>query len=113
LINANAMLDRDRDRYDIDHGFDAIGYQLWLIHEACAEGTALDAIAGAAAVQIDFVVTPLLAQFGGKGQIVGVAAAQLQSHRVFFIVKAQVSLNAAMSQCTRGDHFGIKQGVLS
>jgi hypothetical protein len=37
----------------------------------------------------------------------------LQSHRVFFIVKAQMSLNAAMTQCTRGDHLGIEQGVLS
>lgn len=72
LVNANAVLHRDGHRHHIDHGFDTIGHQLWLIHEARAKGTALHSVAGTTTVQIDFVIAPLLSQFGGKGQIGGV-----------------------------------------
>ena len=61
LVNANAVLDGHGHRHHINHGLNAIGYQLWFVHEACAKGTPLHAVAGATAVQIDFVVAPLLA----------------------------------------------------
>ena len=61
LIYSNAVLDRYWNTYSIAHGFDAIGNSLGLVHQACAKGTALHAVAGAAAVQIDFVIAILLA----------------------------------------------------
>ena len=61
LVNSNAVFHGDWDAHSIAHGFDAIGNSLGLVHQACAKGTALHAIARAAAVQIDFVIAILLA----------------------------------------------------
>ena len=61
LVNSNAVFHGHWDAHSIAHGFDAIGNSLGLVHQACAKGTALHAIAGAAAVQIDFVIAILLA----------------------------------------------------
>ena len=44
-------------------------------------------------------------------QIGGLAAAQLQRHRVFFGMEAQVALHIAVDQCARGHHLGVEQGV--
>ena len=67
LVNSNAVLDRYWNTHSIAHGFDAICNSLGLVHQACAKGTALHAVAGAAAVQIDFVIAILLTEFGGEG----------------------------------------------
>ena len=60
LINANAVLHRNGHRDYIYHGLDTIGHQLRLVHETSTKRTALHTVAGATAVQIDFVVAPLL-----------------------------------------------------
>ena len=44
-------------------------------------------------------------------QVFGVTAAQLKRHRMFFGVEIQMPGDVAMQQCTRGDHFGVQQGV--
>ena len=61
LVNSNAVFHGHWNAHSITHSFDAIGNSLRLVHQACAKGTALHAIAGAAAVQIDFVIAILLA----------------------------------------------------
>ena len=61
LVNSNAVFHGHWNAHSIAHGFDAICNGLRLVHQACAKGTALHAIAGAAAVQIDFVIAILLA----------------------------------------------------
>ena len=91
VINTNAVLDRDRHINRIDHGFHAIGYQLGRRHQAGAKSPALHAIAGATTVQIDFVITPILAQLGAQSQVSRIAATQLQSNRMLFAVKAQMT----------------------
>ena len=60
LVNSNAVFHGHWNAHSITHSFHAIGNSLRLVHQACAKGTALHAIAGAAAVQIDFVIAILL-----------------------------------------------------
>ena len=58
LVNANAVLHRNRHLHNINHGFDAFSDQQRLIHQASPKRAALDALAGATAVQINLVVAP-------------------------------------------------------
>ena len=112
FVNANAVLDGDRNAHHIHHGFHTIGHQLRLGHQAGTKSAALHALAGAAAVQVDFVVAPLLAQPGGLGQISWLTAAQLQRQRVFFDVKAKMARHIAVNQRASGHHLGVQQRVL-
>jgi hypothetical protein len=107
-VDADAVFHRHRDVHHVDHRLDAVGHQRRLGHQAGAERAALHPLAGAAAVQVDLVIAPLLAQPGGKGQFLGLAAAELQRHRVFLVVKAQVPAQVAMAQRAGGDHLGIQ-----
>ena len=61
LVDTDTVFYRYWNAHSITHSFHAIGNSLRLVHQACAKGTALHAIAGAAAVQIDFVIAILLA----------------------------------------------------
>jgi len=65
----------------------------------------------AAAVQIDLVIAPVLAQLRGKGQLQRLAAAELQRHRVLLRMKAQVPAQVAMAQRAGGHHLCIEAGV--
>jgi len=89
----------------------AVGHQLGLGHQAGAEGAALHPFAGAAAVQIDLVVAPLLRQPGAVRQVGRFAATQLQGHRVFLRVEVQVAWHVAMQQGAGGHHLGVQAGV--
>ena len=111
FVDARAVLHGDGHIHHVAHGFDAIGHQRWLVHQAGAKGAALHPVAGAAAIEVDLVVAPLHAQAGGGGQIGGLAAAELQGQRVFFGVKAQVALHVPMHQRAGGHHLGVKPGV--
>ena len=83
-IDADPVLDRHVDADRIAHRLDAIGHQLRLGHQAGAERAFLHPFGRAAAIEVDFVVAPLLAQFRALGQVVRFAAAQLQGDRMFF-----------------------------
>ena len=69
LVDPNAMFDGHGHIDHIQHGLDPIGHSVGLVHEACAKRTALHPLRGATAIQIDFVVAPLLTQPCGMGQI--------------------------------------------
>ena len=45
------------------------------------------------------------------GQVGGIAAPELQCHRVLLDIEAQVPLHAAMAQGPRRHHLGVQQGV--
>ena len=76
-VDANAVLHRHRDVHRIHHGLHAVGHQRRLGHQAGAERAALHPLARAAAVQIDLVIAPVLAQLRGIGQLQRLAAAEL------------------------------------
>ena len=105
------MLDRHGHAHHILHGFNAIGHQLRGFHQAGTKGTALHPIAGAAAVQIDFVIAPLRPQTRGLRQFFRLIAAQLQGDGVFFGVVTQVALGATVQNAARVHHLGVEQRV--
>ena len=111
VIDADAVLHRDVDIDHVAHGFHAVGHQLRLGHQAGAKRAFLHALGRAAAVQVDFVIAPLLAQPGAGGQVCRVAAAQLQRHRVLFLIEAQMALHVAVHQRARRHHLGVEPGV--
>ena len=113
LVNADAVLDCDRHIHHIDHGLHAIGHQLWLGHQAGAKRSTLDPFAGAAAVEVDLVIAPLLAQLGTVRQIRRVAATQLQGHGVLLRVETQVPRHITMDQRAGGHHLGVQQDVFT
>ena len=111
LVYTNAVLDGDRHAHHIDHGLHTIGYQLRLGHQAGAKRPTLHTLAGATAVEVDLVVTPLLAKLCAMRQISRLAAAKLKGNRVFLGIEAKVPGYIAMNQGTGSDHFGIQQGM--
>jgi hypothetical protein len=65
------------------------------------------AVAGAAAVQVDLVVTLGLADTCRLGQRRRIAAAKLQGYRVFFGIEAQEFLAVAAQYGAGRDHLRI------
>ena len=80
-------------------------------HEASAEAARLDAIGGAADIEIDLGIASLMRQARGGGEFGGVGAAQLQRNGLLDGIEAQVTLRIAMDDCRAGDHFGEQQGM--
>ena len=109
LVNANTVLDRDRQAHRIAHGPDTVGHELGLGHQASAKGTALDALARATAIEVDLVVSPVSAKPSRLSQFGRLAAAELQGQRVFFGVEPQMPRHIAMQQRARGHHLGVEQ----
>ena len=107
-VDADAVLHRHRQVHGVRHGLHAVGHQARLGHQAGPEGAALHALAGAAAVEVDLVVAPALADGGAARQIGRLAAAQLQRHRVLAGVHAQVAALATVQQAAGGDHLGVQ-----
>ena len=66
MINADAVLHRDRDIAVLAHGRDAVTHQRGLGHEAGTKAAVLYAIRRASAVEVDLVVTPFLAERGTR-----------------------------------------------
>ena len=95
----------------VDHRLHAIGHQQRLSHEASAEGAALHTLARTTAVQVDFVIAPLLAQLRAMRQISRFAATQLQRDRMLFGVEAQMPRHVAMDQRAGRDHLGVEKRV--
>ena len=107
----DAVLDGDRDADRIAHRGHAIAHQRGLGHQAGAEGAALHPLARAAAVQVDLVIAPLLAQTRAAGQIGRFAATQLQRHRMLDSIEVEVAPDVTVQQRAGGDHLGVQAGV--
>ena len=110
-VDAEAVLDRDRDRHRILHRLHAVGHQLRFGHQARAERAALHALGRAAAVEVDLVVAPRSRQPRAVGQVGRLAAAQLQRDRMLGGVKAQVARHVAVDQRAGGDHLRVHHRV--
>ena len=79
-VDADAVLHRHRQRHRVAHRLDAVGDQRRLGHQAGAERAALHPLARAAAVEVDLVVAPALAEPRAGGELGRLAAAELQGH---------------------------------
>ena len=64
FVNADAVLDGDWNADNVSHRLDAISHQFGLGHQAGTKCATLNALAGAATVQVDLVIAPLRPEFG-------------------------------------------------
>ena len=80
-------------------------------HQDRADHIVLHPVAGAADVQVHFVVTRGLGHTGAGGQISRDTAAQLERQRVLGFVVAQEAVVVAVEDRAGSDHLGVEQGV--
>ncbi len=107
-VEADAVLHGDRKRHRVAHRLHAVGDQCGLRHQARAEAAGLHALGGTAAVEIDLVVAPALAELRRVREQARVAAAELQCHRVLRGIEVEVARHVAVRECRRGDHLGVE-----
>ena len=108
IIDADAGLHCHRNAHHIAHRLDAVGHQGGLPHQTGAETAVLDAIGGAAHVEVDLVIAALLGQLGTTSQVRRIAATQLQGEGMFLLAVTQI-VPFAMDDGARGHHLGIEQ----
>ena len=107
MINADAMLHGDGDVASLTHGGDTVTHQRRLGHQAGTKAAVLHSVAGATAVEIDFVIPPSLTERRALGEVSRLGTAQLQRYGMLLVVKAQMALDIAMQKRTSGDHLGV------
>ena len=110
-IDADTVLDGNRDVAGIQHRLHAIGHQLRVAHQTGADQIVLHPITGAADVQVHLGITGLLRQPGALRQFLRIAATQLQRQRLLLRVITEKPLAIAVQYRAGGDHFGVQQGV--
>ena len=108
VIESDSVLDGHRHRYGVAHRLDAIGDDSRLRHQARAEAAGLHALGRAAAVEIDLVVTPALAELRARGELAWIAAAELQRERMLGRVEIEVVRNVAVLERAARDHLGVE-----
>jgi hypothetical protein len=108
IVYANAVLDGHGQACRSDHGGDGLGDAIGLEHQAGSEVAALDAVAGAADVEVDAVVAPGFGEAGAVGEAGGVIAADLEDEGFFVGGEAEEPIEVAMDDRLGGDHFGVE-----
>ena len=108
VVEPDPVLDRHRNRNRIAHGLDAVRDERGLRHQAGAEAARLHAFGRAAAVEVDLVVAPALAQLRAGGELRGIAAAQLQRQRMLGGIEIEVMRDVAVRERAARDHLGVE-----
>ena len=108
---SDPVLDGDWHRHRVLHRLHAVGDQRRLTHQTGAERTALHAFARAAAVEVDLVIAVLLADACAARQIIGLAAAKLQGHRLLARIKTEQPLPVTVQNGAGRHHLGIEPGM--
>jgi hypothetical protein len=85
--------------------------QRGLAHEAGAESAARHALARTTAVEVDLVVTGLLAGARGRRQLARRAAAELQRNRMLLRIEREQPRTVPALDRRRRDHLGVEQQV--
>ena len=107
IIDADALLHRHWQTRRALHGGDGSRDGRRLLHQTGAEAAFLHAVGGAATVEIDLVVTPLLGECGAVRERRGIAAAELQGERKLLRIEGEMPRDVTMQQCAGGDHLGV------
>jgi len=107
-VEADAVLDRHRQRHRVTHRAHAVGDERGLGHQARAEAAGLHALGRAAAVQVDLVVAPALAEPRPVRKLRGIAAPQLKRERMLGRVEIEMARHVAMRERRRRDHLGVE-----
>ena len=111
MINADTVLHGDGYVASLTHSGDTVTHQRRLGHQAGTKAAVLHSVAGATAVEIDFVIPPSLTERRALGEVSRLGTAQLQRYGMLFVVKAQVALDIAMQNRAGGYHLGVDSGV--
>jgi hypothetical protein len=77
LVYTDAVFHRDGAVHSIAHGLNPLCHERGLIHQACAKGPFLDALAWAATVEIDLLIAPLDSDPSGSREILWLTPANL------------------------------------
>ncbi len=108
-IDADATLDRDRHLHCGLHGRHAIADQRRLGHQAGAEAALLHPVGGAADVEVDLVVAEIGGDARAGRELLRLAAAELERHRMLGRVVGQKPRPVAMEHRAGRDHLGIDE----
>ena len=108
VVDADARLDGDRHVAGGAHRRDAGGDGRRLGHQAGAEAAGLHPVARAADIHVDLGIAPVGADGGGAGHRLGVAAAELQRHRMLGLGEAEDALAVAMQHRPGRHHLGVQ-----
>jgi len=98
---------RHRDRRA--HRRHALGYACGLQHKAGTKSATRHALARAAAVEIDLVVTRLLSGACRRGELGGITAAQLQRERMLLRIESEQPGAITAHDRGSGDHLSVEQ----
>jgi len=109
-VDADPVLNGDRDGDGVAHRAHAVGDECRFGHEAGAERAALDALARATAIEVDLGVAPALAEARASREVGRVAAAELQRHRLLDRIEAEMARHIAVQQGAGGHHLGVQAG---
>src|SRR2546422_6202425 len=110
-VDAGSVLHRDRNADLPPDSRDALRDQRRLGHQAGAESAFLHPLARAADVEVDLIVAVVRAELRAAGEILGVAAAELQADRGLSPIESQMLLDIAVDQRAAGDHLGVEPGA--
>ena len=113
VVDAQAALHRYRHIAScpgarLDHGGDRIGDQRGLAHQAGAEAPGLHPVRRAAAVKVDLVEAMRRADRCRLRQQGGIAATELQRHRVLDGIQRQQALAVAVDHGVGMDHLRVE-----
>ena len=75
VVNANAVLDCNRNADARAHGMDQFGYQLGFGHQTGTELAGLHPVRRTTHIDVDFRVAVILSHYSGLGHLERVAAA--------------------------------------
>src|SRR5216683_1341497 len=110
-VDAGSVLHRDRNADFPPDSRNALRDQRRFRHQAGTEGAFLHPLARAADVEVDFIVAVVRAELRAAGEILRVAAAELQAERMLRGIESEMLLDVAVDQRAARDHLGIEPGA--
>ena len=112
LVDADAVLHRHGLCGRRAHGGKALGNECGLEHKRRAKAPLLNALRGAAAVEVVFVVAVAFGDLNGLRKRFRVGAAELQRHGVLAGREAEKPIAVAVDDRARRHHLGVKARTL-
>ena len=108
VVDADAALDGDGNFDRALHRRNAIGDQRRLRHQTGAEAAVLHPVGRTADIEVDFIVTEILADPGGGGEIARVGTAELKSNRMLAWIEAKQPPAVAMNDGAGRQHLRVE-----
>jgi hypothetical protein len=108
VVDADPAFDGDRNAHGFLHRRHASGDQCGLGHQAGAETTLLHPVRRTTDIEVDFVVTEILADLCRRREIARIRAAELKRHGMFASIEAKQALPVTVKDGARGQHLRVE-----